>query len=409
MIDALYAYLQAQADNSFFAGGLALGAIGVAGGIAARIAYVLVGLIGRRLTVSIVVYSKSEAYEYLLDWFNDHRYTSICRRIQLDVKRSGKHGSRPCTPMIRWTPAPGRHVFFHNGVPLTVQRSRGGGGDTGEEPLHKGIKESIHLTAMTPRKNFLTDLAAEIVDRYGRNDNDRLRVYTPDGYGDWDLTHRIRKRPITTIVTANNVAGKILEDARCFLDREEFYVRRGLPWRRGYLLYGPPGTGKTSLIRGIASELDLELAILSLTDRNLTDSGLITLLSNAPERAVLVLEDVDALYVERESVNHSTGISFSGLLNAIDGPASQEGRMLFMTTNHRDRLDPALIRPGRVDMQVELGHCGPDELQKLYLNVFPGDERGANHFKEKFRGSDLSPADAQRELVELTPFHHVQS
>ncbi|HBM13442.1 MAG TPA: hypothetical protein DD390_12165, partial [Rhodospirillaceae bacterium] len=98
----------------------------------------------------------------------------------------------------------------------------------------------------------------------------------------------------------------------------------------------------------------------------------------------------------------SSSISFSGLLNAIDGPASQEGRMLFMTTNHPDRLDPALIRPGRVDMQAELGLCGPEELRRLYLNIFPGDEDGANRFEKSYSAAGLTPADAQRILIGLS-------
>ncbi|MAL75140.1 MAG: hypothetical protein CMM62_09215 [Rhodospirillaceae bacterium] len=193
-----------------------------------------------------------------------------------------------------------------------------------------------------------------------------------------------------------------MADARRFLENEDFYLRRGLPWRRGYLLHGPPGTGKTSLIRGIASELGLELAIVHLTHRHLDDAGLVALLGNAPEHAVLVLEDIDALFIERESTGASSSISFSGLLNAIDGPASQEGRMLFMTTNHPDRLDPALIRPGRVDMQAELGLCGPEELRRLYLNIFPGDEDGANRFEKSYSAAGLTPADAQRILIGLS-------
>ena len=59
-----------------------------------------------------------------------------------------------------------------------------------------------------------------------------------------------------------------------------------------------------------------------------------------------MLEDVDAIFVERKAQSEKGGVTFSGLLNAIDGVASQEGRIFIMTTNHIEKLDPALIRPG---------------------------------------------------------------
>lgn len=351
----------------------------------------------------MTVDARSEAFEYLLDWFNDHSYASTCRRLQLDVKQPRK-GHRPSgSPKIRWSPATGRHLFFHDGIPLCLERrfGRGNGEDGSRDVDRRGAKETMCLTAIALRRDTLTDIAAEVVERYGRVETKTLRVFAPDGYGDWDLTHRVRKRPLSTVVTANGATEKLLADARRFLENEDFYLRCGLPWRRGYLLHGPPGTGKTSLIRAVASELDLELAILHLTNGHLDDAGLVALLGNAPENAALVLEDVDALFVGREGTGASARISFSGLLNAIDGPASQEGRMLFMTTNHPDRLDPALVRPGRVDMKLELGPCGPEELRLLYLNVFPNDEDGAARFAESFGTSRPTPSEVQQMLVAM--------
>ena len=72
---------------------------------------------------------------------------------------------------------------------------------------------------------------------------------------------------------------------------------------------------------------------------------------------IILLEDIDALFVQRESVGRGGGVTFSGLLNALDGVRSQEGRILFMTTNHKEKLDPALLRPGRADYHVELNHA----------------------------------------------------
>jgi len=134
---------------------------------------------------------------------------------------------------------------------------------------------------------------------------------------------------------------------------------KGVPYRRGYLLYGPPGTGKTSFTQAIAGELKLNICYLNLSNGNMDDDGLNRALNNAPSQSIILLEDIDGIFVARESVNQGRegGVSFSGLLNALDGVRSQEGRILFMTTNHREKLDPALMRPGRADFHAYLGNA----------------------------------------------------
>lgn len=101
-------------------------------------------------------------------------------------------------------------------------------------------------------------------------------------------------------------------------------------------------------------------------------------LADAPENSIILLEDIDAAFVSRElDPNLETAyqglnrLTLSGLLNAIDGVTSSEGRIVFMTTNYVDRLDPALIRPGRVDYKQEIGFCSRIQLQKMFSNFYP--------------------------------------
>ena len=107
-------------------------------------------------------------------------------------------------------------------------------------------------------------------------------------------------------------------------------------------------------------------------------------LNDAPPRSIILLEDVDGIFVQRESVNQDEeeerGVSFSGLLNALDGVRSQEGRILFMTTNHRERLDPALIRPGRCDLQIELKNANHSMVERLFLKFYPNQIKKASQF-----------------------------
>jgi chaperone BCS1 len=152
-------------------------------------------------------------------------------------------------------------------------------------------------------------------------------------------------------------------------------VQRGIPYRRGYLLYGLPGTGKTSFISALAGHFGYSICMLSLSERTLDDDRLNYLLNNAPPNCFMLLEDVDAAFVSRDLFDNSqhrayegmTRVTFSGLLNAIDGVTSTEERLLFMTTNHIDRLDPALIRPGRVDVKQYFGNCNEAMLEKVSI------------------------------------------
>lgn len=80
-------------------------------------------------------------------------------------------------------------------------------------------------------------------------------------------------------------------------------------------------------------------------------------MGDAPANSILLLEDVDSMFLQREETSRQRGISFSGFLNALDGVRSQEGQILFMTTNHREKLDDALLRPGRADVQVKLDYA----------------------------------------------------
>ena len=147
-------------------------------------------------------------------------------------------------------------------------------------------------------------------------------------------------------------------------------MSKGVPYTRGYLLYGPPGTGKTSFVQAIAGALKLNLCYLNLSSGDIDDDQLNRLLSEAPERSIILLEDVDAMFLQRDQVQHQK-ISFSGFLNALDGVRSQEGQILFMTTNHKERLDPALLRPGRADVLVKLNYASENQMIQLFTRFFP--------------------------------------
>lgn len=149
----------------------------------------------------------------------------------------------------------------------------------------------------------------------------------------------------------------------------------------GYLLHGPPGCGKSSYITALAGELGFSICVLNLSERGLSDDRLNHLLSVAPQQSIVLLEDIDAAFVSREDSDRQKSafeglnrVTFSGLLNCLDGVASTEARMVFMTTNYLDRLDPALIRPGRVDLKEYIGWCSHSQIKQMFLRFYQGEE-----------------------------------
>lgn len=250
--------------------------------------------------------------------------------------------------------------------------------------------------------------------------------------GKWKKTNQKSIRLISTVVINEKDKQGLLEDIESFLEPSApiWHANRGIPYRKGYLLYGPPGTGKSSLCLSLAGHFGLDVYILNISTTD--DGSLGVLLAELPPRCLLLLEDVDAVGIVRPrqsetDIGQAKGVtlrqpppkgklSLKELLNALDGVSAQEGRLLIMTTNHIDHLDPALIRAGRVDKKIALPNADRDVMFRLFCMIFKqvGDEilnpehpaqdetveRYAREFATKIPEWEFSPAEIQSFLVE---------
>jgi mitochondrial chaperone BCS1 len=194
------------------------------------------------------------------------------------------------------------------------------------------------------------------------------------------------KRRRETLALDPSVEADLFQDLDKFLASREVYRQRGIPWRRGYLFYGPPGTGKTSLVQAIASQYDRQLVSLTLTDMD--DSALLRAWSEISSNCVIALEDVDSVFEGRKSLGK---LSFSALLNSLDGAGAVEGSIAILTTNHRERLDPALIRPGRCDREWELGNLTAASCARMFEGFF-GEPELAQQVAAGLKDWQVSPA-----------------
>lgn len=289
-------------------------------------------------------------------------------------------------------PGQGRHILRYGNALIAVNRQREKTFDLQSgEPF-----ETITLTTLYVYRNVFEKLFTEAHQLAQQSQEGKTIIYTAWGT-DWrPFGEPKRRRPLNSVVLEEGVKERIVDDLKAFLDTRTWYLDRGIPYRRGYLLYGSPGTGKSSFIQALAGELDFNIAMLNVNERGLTDDRLNHLLTNIPQRTIVLLEDADAAFVNRRQADAEgyagPTVTFSGLLNALDGVGSAEGRIIFLTTNHVERLDEALIRPGRVDLPVRFGEATAYQMEHLWDRFYADvdhDGSGKHRFIEKARDLGL--------------------
>ncbi|KAK7309313.1 hypothetical protein RJT34_05934 [Clitoria ternatea] len=235
--------------------------------------------------------------------------------------------------------------------------------------------------------------------------------------GHWQKSELTHPASFDTLALDPDQKKTIIDDLDRFLRRKELYKKVGKPWKRGYLLYGPPGTGKSSLIAAMANHLKFDVYDLELTSVY-SNSELMRALRETSNRSIIVVEDIDC---NREVLTRSTTKSFSdsdedrktikipgrftlsGLLNHMDGLWSSGGeeRIIIFTTNHRERIDPALLRPGRMDMHIHLSFLKGKAFRVLasnYLGI-EGDHRLFEEIEGLLEKTEVTPAVVAEHLM----------
>lgn len=216
---------------------------------------------------------------------------------------------------------------------------------------------------------------------------------------------------------------QIMTDLQAFAKGEEFYRKTGRAWKRGYLLYGPPGTGKSSMIAAMANFLGYDVYDLELTEVQ-TNAELRKLLIRTTNKSIIVIEDIDCSLNltnrsskkrKRDSKAMDPGsfempaaeeqpncMTLSGLLNFTDGLWSCCGseRIFVFTTNHIERLDPALLRSGRMDMHIHMSFCTFPAFKILVANYLGLEDHHLYPDAEKvIDAAHMTPADVSEILV----------
>lgn len=415
---------------------------------------------------SVHIDEHDDLFDMVMGWLAEHQGPTSRRSVRAKTQRGSvetdgapsdaldEHGMfdynkwAARTPP-RFEPYYGRNMLWHNGRLFFFRRS--------PKPSTQRMQVSFNSSAdddilqldcigrsTEPIRELLRSIKIWSLDRL-RNTT-TIRHPTPKERarfgGAWSKTFSRPSRPMETVILDVEQKSMIIRDMNEYLHptSPKWYATRGIPYRRGYLFHGPPGTGKTSLSFALAGIFGLEIYAISLQEPTLTEGDLMQLFNGLPRRCIVLLEDVDAAGLLRDSKSDEkkgakqeksdakksgdekekpkgkgqekdasakdeeitlkdvvrelrkpagrggneagghpnrapgTGISLSGLLNAIDGVATHEGRVLIMTTNHPEKLDAALVRPGRVDRRVGFSLAKKVQIQELFVRMYTAGE-----------------------------------
>jgi chaperone BCS1 len=312
-----------------------------------------------------------------------------------ETDQTGDHDVLATPQSLSVVPDFGKHHFRYKGHFMSMERNNDGTTDDRGRPvacLDPTSPQNLVLECFptlrgtAPILEFLQEVKRASTHTYTSSvavvmttvhrSRDSCKRYNDSGGSD-QLVEAITRpaRSIGSVALETSKKDALVSDITYYLtpDCERFYANRGHPYRRGFLLYGPPGAGKTSFCLALAGHFGLDLYILSLSNKDMSDQRMEELFDDLPTRCILLLEDVDSAGLEREKTKaelemlsqrqrdlsyrnsgayRKTSLTLSSLFNCLDGPTSKDGRIVCMTSNAPDNLDPALIRPGRCDQKV---------------------------------------------------------
>lgn len=395
MFDALFTYFT---TNPMFSGGVGLAAMGGVMYFLRSLPGQIVNFVKTQFVTDLTIYSEDSLFDVMSGWMG-RNMMKHSRNLKLEerweyTENGGGSDDEPANAdgekrerKIDFGPGTGWHFLKHGTHHYVVHRYAD---EKAGQSWGNSRRENLcfyvlgRLSGREKLKSLIDSAVAELV-----KDNKRIPILMWD-YNSFAVMDRRLPRPLDTIYVNDEIKNFLLADLKNFIASRETYMRQGVPYRRGYFFEGPPGTGKSSLVFALAASLKRPIYVINPSSMT-SDESLYSAFARVPENGIILMEDIDTNLVtgarkaapKKPSRSENPlappsrdgakgdGITLSGLLNAIDGVWAKEGRILFITSNHPDKLDPALLRPGRIDVRRHIGLLGPAEVVKMYRAFYP--------------------------------------
>lgn len=388
--EAIFGFLKQQlTQNQFSQGAMVAAILGGALAWGRSVPGKIVNFFTRTFTTTVRFNSDSADYEVI------NRFITL-NVIKSTFSRNFNYQCETAFDSEEWkevtkhrglTAGYGTHFGLFNKWPVLVERTIEEASQTRE------FKEYTTVTLLGRSKARLARFSDALTKAAGAGVDvfDRVPVHINSG-SYWQKMGRLPLRRLDSVFTADGAGQKVIQTIKAFEAKKEEHHRLGLPHHLGIMLHGEPGCGKSSLIHAVASETKRAIYYLNLGSVE-SDSDLTSLINGNRDwsKILLAIEDVDAAGVKvnrdgevsqttsasasgakkgkkadkASTANSKSPVSLSALLNVLDGILCPDGLVVIATTNHHEALDPALKRPGRFDVTIELGRLGQPDYDRM--------------------------------------------
>lgn len=369
--------------NEFASGAVIAGLLGMTTYALREWPMKIINTIIKHTTTSLQLNSTNESYHQLSQYLKDKNITSQSRHLKVG---NGQWGGDKGIKELGY----GQQIFWWNWyTPLLISSSK-------EDSAANTVKEFITIKKLG-RSHFLFDrLISNLKDE--NFDPTVTKYYKYDDNYKRFITQQ-KKRSLDTMALPDELITYLKNTIDAFVAKESWYSDHQIPYQLGILLYGPPGTGKTSLIKAIACYMNKDICYVQ------DEVSLIKAVGEVKSE-IIVAEEVDTMYLTKREDTKKEGVNqdliemlgsatLGKLLNALDGVITNHGRIIIMTTNHESTLDPALIRPGRIDIHLRIDFvCS--ETFNLLIGKFFKSEHKAKTFKME---NKITPVMIQNDII----------
>jgi len=321
----------------------------------------------RNLVYNVKIYQYDELFEVLEQYLYTHfnsKYKDVEATISLNNHYPGFIDDKE--KKISYKQEETNFLIKFEGKNLIISKAK--------EKLDKaqGIKElyfrKFTISGYRAKKQIDSFLNVALQYSIKNKQKNLVKVYSNNGWGEWMNFGDIRVKPLDKTIIDGDVKKDLIKELEEFKTAEQWYLDSNIAYKRGFCLYGPPGTGKTTLALAIANCTERKVHCLNLNAIE-SDARLAPCFSAISENSILLIEDIDKVFSGRENVKEDSKISFSALLNCLDGAFYKHGLITIITTNHIEKLDEALLRTGRIDTKIEIPLPTSKEISE-YLSIF---------------------------------------
>lgn len=368
--------------NEFFKGGAVIAIFSAIGLYLKSFIPWISGRIKRQFSYVVCIESRTDIY-LIFNWWLKNNHSNKYKKVLLSAECENRWEEDKIKKYnISENNFDSSFYFWHKKMPIFLESSREK--LDGAHYVTESYIDRYTLTTFFNRKT-LKSLIDHVVHEYNNSLKEKtasylMQYYNHDG---WRKVTNLGGKTLDKIF--NKEKTELLLDLEQFFESKDLYEHRGIPFKRGYLCEGSPGNGKTTTIIALAQYLKKDIYSLNLT--SLTDGNQLRLaFQGVKENSFILIEDADCMVNGREKITDK--INFSELLNVIDGVGSQEGVCVFFTTNHPEKLDPALIRCGRIDKKITFNNPNQEDVEGM-LDLFFGEKVKLERYDNKHSAAQI--------------------